>query len=110
MADEDNHTPADCTFCGQRAIGVGLSAKPPHQWICAPCSLLLEDFRKIKRIDAYQLRARQGGMEAAGPLVDEWGSDLAEWSEEQVLQFVGRVWDGCALELRRLVRDAEAPF
>src|SRR4051812_25139544 len=110
----DPHTPADCFYCGQRAHGIGVgfthSRDTDPKWICSPCSLLLEDFKKIKRIDAYQLRARKGGMDAAGPLVEEWGSDLAEWSEEQVLRFCGTIWDGCSVELRRLVRDSEAPF
>jgi hypothetical protein len=111
MTIPPEHIPADCHFCGKHAIGLGIgsNAKDPR-WLCAECSLILEDFKKIKRADAYEIRARQGGMAAAGPLVEEWGSDLAEWSEEQVLKFCGTIWDGCAAELRRLVRNNDAPF
>ncbi|RWN51411.1 MAG: hypothetical protein EOS04_24380 [Mesorhizobium sp.] len=110
----DEHTPADCHFCGKHAIGIGIGFtsqrdKDP-KWLCAECGLILEDFKRIKRVDAYELRARQGGMDAAGPLVEEWGADLSEWTEEQVLMFCGRIWDGCAAELRRLVREQAVPF
>jgi hypothetical protein len=111
MTIPPEHIPADCHFCGKHAIGLGIGPNPKDpRWLCAECSLILEDFKKIKRADAYEIRARQGGMAAAGPLVEEWGSDLAEWSEEQVLMFCGTIWDGCAAELRRLVRDGSAPF
>lgn len=105
------HDPADCHVCGMHAIGIGFSARNPEdvRWLCAECSLILDDIKRIKRMDAYELRARSGGMDAAGPLVEEWGADLGEWSEEQVLQFCGVVWKGCANELRRLIRT-EAPF
>ena len=105
--------PTSCHICGFRAEGIGLGLvgrdKDP-QWVCAPCSLLIEDIRKVKRMDAYELKAREGGMDAAGPLVEEYGSDLAEWEEEQVLMFVGTVWKGCAERLRELIRGNHAPF
>lgn len=105
----DHHTPADCHICGQHATGIGLSGKPPYKWVCVECSLIIEDIRKVKRMDAYELQARAGGMEAAGPLVDEWGSDLAEWDETQVLMFCGAIWKGCAARIRQLIREG-APF
>lgn len=109
----DNHTPADCHLCHRHAIGIGIGFTNRNdtdpRWLCAECALIIEDIRRIKRMDAYELRARAGGMEAAGPLVEEFGADLGEWSEEQVLMFCGAIWEGCALELRRLIRT-EAPF
>lgn len=110
----DPHTPADCFMCGKRAIGIGLglthSRDKDPKWLCAPCSLLLEDFRKIKRMDAYELKAREGGVEAAGEYLSSLGkTDLAEFQEEEALMLVGRIWDGCANHLRALVREG-APF
>jgi len=108
-----NHDPADCWWCGQRATGIGIGFTTARdtdpRWLCMDCAPLAEDIRRVKRPDAYKLKARAGGMDAAGPLVEEWGTDLGEWSEEQVLMFCGRIWDGCAAELRRLIRT-EAPF
>jgi hypothetical protein len=108
------HDPADCFFCGQRAIGIGIgfttSRDNDPRWLCMSCVPLANDIRRLKRPDAYKLKAREGGMEAAGPLVDEFGTDLGEWSEEQVLMFVGAIWDGCSRRLRELVRNDSAPF
>lgn len=72
--------------------------------------MAFEDLSRIKRPTAYELKAREGGMEAAGPLVQEYGSDLSQWEEEQVLLFVGAIWKGCADRLRELVRNDDAPF
>jgi hypothetical protein len=104
------HDPADC-ICGRRAIGIGIDRRGSSpQWLCHECSLLIEDIKRIRRFDPYEIKAREGGMEAAGPLVEEFGSDLAEWTEEQVLLFCGVVWKGCADRLRHLVRAGDAPF
>lgn len=107
------HTPADCHVCGMHAQGVGFEPKRKGEeprWLCGECLLIIEDIRRMKRPDPYELKARAGGMEAAGPLVEQWGSDLGEWDEEQVLQFCGTIWKGCAAEMRRLIREGEAPF
>lgn len=111
MSESD---PAECCFCGQRAIGVGAGFTSPKdkdpRWLCLECSMMVDDIRRLRRPDAYKLKAREGGMDAAGPLVEEFGADLGEWSEEQVLMFCGAVWDGCSRRLRELVRDDAAPF
>jgi len=109
----DNHDPADCFFCGDRAIGIGIGFTTPRdkdpRWLCMSCVPLAEDIRRLRRPDAYKIKARAGGMDAAAPLVEQFGSDLAEWDESQVLLFVGAIWDGCSARLRELVRT-EAPF
>lgn len=106
-----NGTPAVCHCCGRHAVGVGIGSDPKEpKWLCQECILILEQIKNVRRFDPYELQARQGGMEAAGPLVDEFGPRLDEWSEEQVLRFVGAIWKGCADRLRELVRDAEVPF
>lgn len=107
------HDPADCHVCGKHAIGLGIGFTNPRdkdpRWLCAECALIVEDIRKVKRMDVYELRARQGGLDAAAPLVDEFGPDLSTWEEDQILIFCGTIWDGCAAELRRLIRE-DAPF
>lgn len=72
--------------------------------------MAFDDLSRIKRPTAYELKAREGGMEAAGPLVQEYGSDLSQWEEDQVLMFCGAIWRGCADRLRELVRNDDAPF
>ncbi|MFC5584459.1 DUF6511 domain-containing protein [Nitratireductor kimnyeongensis] len=72
--------------------------------------MAFDDLSRIKRPTAYELKAREGGMAAAAPLVKEFGPNLSQWSEEQVLLFVGAVWKGCADRLRELIKESEAPF
>lgn len=106
MSKED---PADCHICGRHAIGVSAHDKPPR-WLCKECIDIIEHIRSAKRLDPYELKARAGGVDAAGPLVAEFGPDLSQWEEEQVLMFCGAIWKGCADELRRLIVNQEAPF
>lgn len=106
-------TPDVCHICTRQATGLGLAPDrrgAPIRWLCVECTTLLEHVHSIRRPSAYELRAREGGMEAAGPLVEEYGSDLAEWSEEQVLMFCGAVWRGCADRMREIIRNEGAPF
>ena len=109
-----DHDPADCSVCGFHATGIGLGLASKNdkdpRWLCVECIGIIEDLRKVRRMDPYELKARAGGMNAAGPMVAEFGTDLSEWDEEQVLMFCGAIWKGCATELRRLVRMGEAPW
>lgn len=101
--------PSTC-ICTRHAVGIGVGNPKNPQWLCKECVMAFEDLTRIKRPTAYELKAREGGMEAAAPLVKEFGPDLSQWSEEQVLLFVGAVWKGCADRLRELVRNDDAPF
>lgn len=103
-------TPAVCNCCGRHAIGIGIGIKDDPRYLCQECVLLIEQIKRVRRFDPYEMQARMGGMEAAGPLVDEFGSDLADWSEEQVLMFCGAIWKGCADRLRDVIGKGEAPF
>ena len=108
-----DHIPADCHVCGQRAHGIGLVADKrgdPIRWLCVECSLLLEDIHKIKRMDAYEMRAREGGVEAAAPVIAAYGSELTEYTDEQAAELAGVIWKGCARRLRELVREGGAPW
>lgn len=104
------HDPSACRVCGRHAIGIGLSPKATYDWLCRECVDLVDRVKDIRRLDPYELKAREGGMDAAAPLVAEYGPDLSQWEEEQVLIFVGAVWRGCADRMRALIRDGSAPF
>ncbi len=109
------NTPAVCHCCGRHAIGIGVgdpSAKRDNdpKYLCRECVQLIEQIRRVKRFDLYEKQALAGGVDAAGPLVDEFGADLGEWSEDQVLAFCGAIWRGCADRLREVVREGQVPF
>jgi hypothetical protein len=107
-----NNDPACCHVCGRHAIGVGIGGPrdADPRFLCAECVQLIEQIRRVRRFDPYELEARAGGMDAAADLVDEFGPDLSQWDEDQVLMFCGAIWRGCADRLREIVRDGTAPF
>ncbi|SKA19898.1 DUF6511 domain-containing protein [Consotaella salsifontis] len=104
-------TPTVCHVCGMHAVGIGIG-KPTGdpRYLCSECLTLLERIREVRRFDPYEMKAREGGMDAAAPLVEEFGADLSEWSEDQVLRFVGTIWRGCADRLHKTLSEGEAPF
>lgn len=105
-------TPDACHVCGLHAHGVGLMPDrrgDAIRWLCVECSLILEDIKKIKRMDAYELKARDGGVEAAASVIAAYGTHLEEYTDEQAAMLAGAIWRGCAARLRELIRD-EAPF
>ncbi len=103
------HTPTTCHVCGRHAVGVGFSNPP--RWLCHECADILEHIKSVRRFDAYELKARQGGVEAAGAYLKEIGkTDLAEFEAEEAEILCGRIWKGCADELRRVIKAGEAPF
>jgi hypothetical protein len=112
MTIPPEHIPADCHFCGKHAIGLGIGPNPKDpRWLCAECSLILEDFKKIKRADAYEIRALDGGDASAENYCADIGkTDMADMDDLERRMLWKAVWDGCANELRRLVRNQEAPF
>ena len=103
-------TPAVCNCCGRHATGIGIGDAKEPRYLCQECVLILEQIKRVRRFDPYEMEARLGGMEAAGPLVDEFGSDLSLWDEQQVLMFCGAIWKGCADRLREVIRKGEVPF
>lgn len=104
-----NHEPGVC-YCGRQAVGLGIGNPNNPTWLCQECSLMIDEIKRVRRPSAYELAARAGGMEAAGPLIEEWGSDLGEYTEEQALMLCGAIWRGTCDRLRELVRDGGAPF
>jgi hypothetical protein len=104
------HDPTTCHVCGRQAVGIGIGDLRDPKWICAECVPLIDYIKSARRPTAYEIKAREGGMEAAAPLVKEYGPDLSEWTEDQVLMFVGACWRGTADRIRDLIRNQEAPW
>lgn len=107
------NAPDVCDICTREATGIGLAPDrrgQPIRWLCVECTTLLEHVHSIRRSSAFELKARAGGMEAAAPILEEFGGDLSEYTEEQALMLCGAIWKGCADEMRRLVRNNDAPF
>lgn len=112
MSQPDTTT---CHVCGvERSIGIGIgfthSRDKDPKWLCAPCSLMIEDIRKIKRMDAYEHRALDKVDDIAGDFAAEHGTDIAQYDEltrrmlwKTVVQEYGR-------ELRNAIRSNDAPF
>ncbi|TPJ86937.1 MULTISPECIES: DUF6511 domain-containing protein [unclassified Mesorhizobium] len=109
-----NPHPNVCHVCGMTGCGLGIgfshSRDADPKWLCIECSLIIEDIKKVKRLDVYELKAREGGVEAAAPVVEAYGTDLAEYTDEQAAMLAGAIWKGCAARLRELIRDGSAPF
>lgn len=105
------HDPSVCNVCGRHAVGIGIgdAGKDPR-YLCRECVTLIERIRSVRRWDPYEIKARQGGMDAAGEVIERYGSDLGEYSEDQALELVGAIWRGCADELHRVLENREAPF
>lgn len=113
-APQQDTAPNVCHVCGFTGCGIGIgfthSRDNDPRWLCADCSLLIEDIKKVKRLDAYELKARAGGMDAAGEFIEANGADLSAYTEEQALMLVGVIWKGCASRMRELLREGSAPF
>ena len=108
-----NDTPAVCHCCGRTPTGIGIGLTTPREdpkYLCRECLMLVEQIQRVRRFDPYEKEARRGGMDAAGPLVEEFGSDLSEWTEDQIMIFCGAIWRGCGDRLRELVASKETPF
>lgn len=105
----DTTTPSACHVCGRHAIGISAHDNPPR-WLCRECVDIIDRIRSVKRLDAYELKARAGGMEAAAGVIEQYGTDLGAYDEHQALELCGIIWRGCADEMRRLIKEGSAPF
>jgi len=108
--------PDVCYACKTRhAIGVGIGYASRHdttpKWICAECALIIEDIRRVRNFDAYELKALDAVDEAAGEYVAGLGqSDLAELGELERKMLWKAVVGSFGDELRRLIRGGAAPW
>ena len=108
MTDQE---PTTCHVCGRQATGLGLGTLRDPKWICAECVPIIDEIKRMRRPTAYELKAREGGMEAAGEYLRKLGkTDLAEFDEDEALMLCGVIWRGTADRIRDLIRNQEAPF
>ncbi|MBB6299930.1 DUF6511 domain-containing protein [Rhizobium leucaenae] len=72
--------------------------------------MAIDDYKKIRRLDDYELAALDAGVDAVG----EWivqrglGADLSLYDELDQRMLVKAAWEGCARGLRAAL--SEAPF
>ncbi|MDO3431168.1 DUF6511 domain-containing protein [Rhizobium sp. CBN3] len=108
--------PTTCRCCGRHAIGMGISrmAKSTDDpgYLCGECILLIEEIKRVRRMDPYELAALDGGVDAVGEYIDSIGglTELAEFDELQQRMLVKAAWQGCADRLRELIRKGDLPF
>jgi len=111
-ADTDGN-PTTCFCCGMRAIGIGLNRtdKGDPQYICKRCVMAINDYKKIKGLDAFEIQALDGGVDAVGEWINERGigTELAHYDELDQRMLVKAAWEGCARRLREVIAGG-TPF
>lgn len=71
--------------------------------------MAIDDYKKIRRLDDYELAALDGGVEAVGEWIETHGvTDLAHFDELMQRMMVKAAWEGCARRLREALKSA--PF
>lgn len=107
------HGPDVCHICCNRATGVGIgfthSRDKDPRWICTECSLIIEDIRRIKRMDAYEHAALDKVDDIAGDYAAEHGTDMAEYDDLTRRMLWKTVVQGYSNALRDAIRKG-APF
>lgn len=109
--------PSTCWLCGRRAgpLGIGKfpsdrNPKADPRFLCEHCVPLAQQLRSTTSFDTYEHNAIQVVIERLGPVVEANGTDLGEWSAEQVEDFVVQVILGFGTAIREQVRDKVVPF
>lgn len=107
-----NFTPTTCWCCGRHATGIGIGqpSRGEPKWLCEFCIPLIAHIRAVKRFDVYEQRAVTYAIDNVGPLVEKFGVDLSEWSEEQRTEFATEIILGFGHSIREQVRMQEVPF
>jgi hypothetical protein len=111
MTQSQPHTEV-CAFCkSRRAIGVGISARGDNRWFCAECAPLAEFIKTVRLFDPYERKALDGVDDVAGAFCAGLGkTDMSEMTAEERGMLWRRVVQGFGDEVRRLLRDGEAPW
>ncbi len=108
---DDQGNPTICHCCGRRAIGIGMAPKGDPQYVCGECVLLVEELRKVRRLDVYELAALDGAVDAMGDYINAKGlTDLQFYDELDQRLLAKAAVMGFADRLRKLLRDGAAPF
>ncbi|MBY5553739.1 hypothetical protein J0664_05990 [Rhizobium leguminosarum] len=103
--------PTTCFCCGMRAVALGINPKPGDpQYLCRRCIVAIDDYKKIRRLDEFELDALDGGVDAVGEYIEQrgLGPDLSLYDELDQRMLVKAAWEGCARGLRAALK--EAPF
>ncbi|ASV83023.1 hypothetical protein CES85_5850 (plasmid) [Ochrobactrum quorumnocens] len=78
-------------------------------WLCKECADIAEHIRSRRRLDPYELRALDTGVEAVGAFLGSIGkTDLADCDELEARMLVKAAWGGCGRGMREALKDA--PF
>lgn len=104
--------PTTCHICAtQRATGIGFAGRTAanNKWLCAECALIIEDIRRIKRMDAYEHQALDKVDDIAGDYAAEHGTDMAEYDDLTRRMLWKTVVQGYSNALRDAIRKG-APF
>lgn len=100
--------PTTCHVCGvQRDCGLGFDK--PLRWLCIDCSLLIEDIRRIKRMDAHEHAALDKVDDIAGEYCADHGTDIAQYDELTRRMLWKTVVQGYGNALRAEIREG-VPF
>lgn len=96
-------------------MGIGKFPDDRHpnadpKFLCVNCIPLAAQIRATSRFDVYEQNAIEETIEAVGTLIGEFGSDLAEWTEQQRTEFVTAIILGFGTSIRRQVSEHEVPF
>lgn len=110
-----HHSPTTCWLCSRRATGIGVGSfgwngKGDPHFLCENCIPLIEHIRTTTNFDRYETDAIQATIGMAGPLIEKFGTDLSDWSEDQVTEFVAAIILGFGTSIRQQVRDLEVPY
>ena len=102
--------PEQCWVCQRHAVGLGVQeGKEPIRWLCKECADIAEHIRTRRRLDPYELRALDTGVEAVGEFLQSiQKTDLAECDELEARMLVKAAWEGCGRGMREALK--EAPF
>ncbi|MBC7149020.1 MAG: hypothetical protein H5U22_06540 [Rhizobium sp.] len=110
--------PTTCFCCGMRAVSLGVNPEygkgrqkqDPH-FICKRCAMAIDDYKKIRRLDDYELMALDGGVDAVGEYIAEHGvTDLSHFDELMQRMMVKAAVEGFTCRLRQLLSEGSAPF
>lgn len=111
------YTPTTCWLCGRRAEAIGIGKFPterhPHNdphFLCTHCLPLVSQLKATVRFDTYESNAIDAVIEKMGPVVENNGTDLSDWSEDQVRDFVVEIILGFGDAIREQVRASGVPF
>jgi hypothetical protein len=113
-----NGEPTVCHICGMRSDLCGLGSERLRQrgrddprYICVECVLIVERIRSARRLDQFELRALDGGVDAVGEYLETIGIyDLTLMDELNRRMIVKAAWQGSADALRRALSEGVAPF